>query len=60
MNNQTKTKNFTFRLGEIVFYTKIELIELCESFFSVMFFFMTLVEEGWRKAAGNGYRENIM
>lgn len=33
MNNQTKTKNFTFRLGEIVFYTKIELIELCESFF---------------------------
>lgn len=33
MNNQTKTKNFAFRLGDIVFYTKIELIELCGSFF---------------------------
>ena len=34
MNNQPKTKNFTFRLGDIiVFYTKIEQIELCESFF---------------------------
>lgn len=33
MNNQTKTKNFTFRLGDIVFYTKIELTELCGSFF---------------------------
>ena len=33
MNNQIKTKNFTFRQGDIVFYTKIELIELCGSFF---------------------------
>lgn len=33
MNKQTNTKNFTFRPGDIVFYTKIELIELCRSFF---------------------------
>ena len=37
MNNQTKTKNFAFRLGDIVFYTKIELIELCGSFFQECF-----------------------
>lgn len=46
MNNQTKTKNFTFRLGDIVFYTKIELIELCGSFFQECFLLWPSLKRG--------------
>ena len=46
MNNQTKTKNFTFRLGDIVFYTKIELIEVCGSFFQECFLLWPSLKRG--------------